>query len=138
MIERRVTVAAILAVTAGCSSLQPVAEPLRFIAETNPPVVYVSYETGAVMVMENPRISGDSMLGTVPGESRPVALPLNQVQTVSTVRRNSGRTALLIAGLAGMGAVMTYAVLANGTNSNYTCDYNDPKRTGGPACGFEP
>jgi hypothetical protein len=119
-----------------CSSLQPVADPFQFITETKPPLVYVAYETGAVMVLNNPRVAGDSVIGTVPGESRSVALSRRQVQSVSTVRRHTGRTAMLIGGLVGAAGVVTYAVLINAKGDDAKCDYSDPKDNPNntPAC----
>lgn len=121
-------------VAAGCHSLQPV--PLRYIAETRPAVVYVADGFGVVTTITNPRLSGDTVVGTVPGANTPVALPLHEVQRVSTVRLNRGRTALLVGGIAAAGAFMAYAVLSNaGGRSDFTCDYNNPSYLG-PQCGF--
>ena len=119
---------------AGCQSLQPV--PLHYISETSPAMVYVADGFGVVTTIANPRLSGDTVVGTVPGENKPVALPLREVQRVSTVRLNRGRTALLVGGIAAAGAFMTYAVLSNaGGRSTFSCDYNNPTYLG-PQCGF--
>jgi hypothetical protein len=140
MTARRFLAATLLSVTAGCSSLSPVSDPFRFINETRPPLVYVTYETGAIMMLENPTVGGDSLRGTRPGDPQQVALPVRQVQRVATVRFNGGRTALLVAGLGVAAGVVTYAVLGTSSGkSNFACDYNEPKRgetVGAPTCGF--
>lgn len=119
---------------AGCHSLQPV--PLHYITETSPAVVYVADGFGVVTTVANPRLSGDTVIGTVPGENREVALPPREVQRVSTVRLNRGRTAMLVGGIAVAGTFMAYAVLSNaGGRSDFTCDYNNPSYLG-PQCNF--
>ena len=137
-VARRAAAVAALLVTAGCSSLQPV--PVAYINETRPAIVHVSDGFGVVTTIANPRVSGDTVVGTTLGGAQPVAVPLREVQRVSAVRRNSGRTAMLIAGIAGAGALMTYAVIANGARSDYTCDYNEPTLDGSERekCGFNP
>ena len=119
---------------AGCHSLQPV--PVHYISETSPAVVYVADGFGVVTTITNPRLSGDTVIGMVPGGNTPVALPLREVQRVSTVRLNRARTALLVGGIAAAGTFMAYAVLSNsGGRSDFTCDYNNPSYLG-PQCGF--
>ena len=131
----RAAVALLALAALGCQSLQPV--PLRYITETKPAVVYVADGFGVVTTVANPRLSGDTVVGTVPGGNRPVALPLREVQRVSTVRLNRGRTAMLIAGVVAAGAFTAYAVLSDaGERSDFTCDYNKPTFGGVPQCGF--
>ena len=122
MTARRVLAAFTLAVTAGCSSLQPV--PVEFITEATPLNVQISDGHRTVDVA-NPRLSGDTVLGTSWGS--PVAIPLRRVQRVSTVRFSGARTAMLIGGLAVIGVLATHTVLtrASGDGSQY-CDYDIP------------
>jgi hypothetical protein len=115
--------------------------PVEFITEASPPIVHLSDSYGVVVSIENPRLSGDTVLGTAMGQNRPVAIPLRQVQRISTVRFNGGRTALLVGGVAAMGALAAYAALANASgNSGYMCDYNEPSQDGSERekCGFTP
>ena len=132
----RAAAAAILALTGGCSSLQPVS--VGYINETRPAVVHLSDGFGVITTIVNPRVSGDTVVGTTLAGAQPVAVPLREVQRVTTVRRSGGRTALLIAGVAGAGALATYAVLANGRGSDFACDYNEPTLDGSERekCGF--
>jgi hypothetical protein len=111
-----------------CKSMQPV--PLAFITETKPALVYVSGEYGMVQEVANPLVSGDTLFGTKPGGNQALAVPLTEVQRVSTRRVSSARTIGLVAGLVGLGAVIGYAVTAAGTPSNYYCDWSEPKRDG--------
>lgn len=140
MTVRRVTAAVSLVATTGCVSLRPVWDPARFIAETKPPVVYVMKGTEAVLTITNPRVSGDTVHGTLPGESLPVALPLSDVQNIGTVRLNGRRTALLVGGVTSLGTLVAVVFLGNANGrSNWSCDYNEPTQNNErDPCGFSP
>jgi hypothetical protein len=94
---------------AGCVTMQPVTDPARFFAKAAPPVVYVTYTTGAMVPVTQARVSGDSLFGTLKGLSHRVAVPLSRVQLIEAVQRDKKRTAWLIAGL---GVAMASAVWA--------------------------
>lgn len=136
----RVPAVVTLAATTACVGLQPVWDPARFIAETKPPVVYVMKGREAVLTLTNPRVSGDTVLGTLPGESQPVALPLSDVQNIGTVRLNGKRTALLVSGVASLGALAVFAFFTNANGrSTWSCDYNEPTENDErDPCGFNP
>lgn len=123
----RVIALAALATTAACSSLRPVREPARYIAENNPPIVRViEKQNGLVMTIAEPRVSGDSLVGRRAADNRPVAVPLDQVYTLSARRLSGGRTALLILGVLTVTGLTSYAMLANGADNNWECDYSSP------------
>ena len=136
----RVTAAVTLVATTACVGLQPVWDPARFIAETKPPVVYVMKGREAVLTLTNPRVRGDTVLGTLPGESEPVALPLSDVQNIGTVRLSGRRTALLVGAVASVGALAAFAFFTNANGrSNWSCDYNEPTENDErDPCGFNP
>lgn len=121
MTGRRVIAAFTLVATTGCVSLRPVWDPARFIAEIKPPLVYVMKGSVAVLTITNPRVSGDTVHGTLLGESLPVALPLSDVQNIGTVRLSGARTAMLVGSAAAIGALMAYAVLAHGSGAMKVC-----------------
>lgn len=124
---RRVLAVFTLVATTGCMSLRPVWDPGQYIAEHKPDVVYVMKGRQAVLTIANPRVSGDTVLGTLLGESEPVALPLSEIQNIGTVRFNGGRTALLVGGVASLGALAAFAFLSNANGrSTWACDYNEP------------
>jgi hypothetical protein len=114
--------------------------PLRFIPEANPPVVYIADAYGVVQSVAHPRLSGDTVHGTSVGDNQPVAVPLNEVQRLSTVRLNRGRTALLVGGLSAAAGLMVYTVLAHtGKEIAFFCDYNNPNPNtspDAPQCAF--
>ena len=126
----------VLSLLAACKSMQPV--PLAFISQTNPAVVYLADGSGAIQAVANPRLGGDSVFGTVLGSSQEIAVPLREVQRVSTVRVNRGRTAMLIGGLTVAGGLMAYTLLSTaGGETAFYCDYNNPAPPTAPAqCSF--
>lgn len=127
--SRRAPAALLLATLWACQSMQPV--PVRFIPETNPPVVYLSDGNGVVQAIANPRLSGDTVLGTTVRGNEDIAVPLREVQRVSTVRLHRGRTAMLVTGLALGGGLMSYVLLSNANGkSTWYCDWSEPKRDG--------
>ena len=134
--RRYFSAGALLLIAAGaCRTMQPV--PVAFITETRPPVIYLADGFGVVTMVTNPRVSGDTVLGTTPGGAGPVAVPLREVQRVNAVRVHRGRTALLVGALAAAGAFTAYAVLSPAAGrSTFTCDYNKPTYDGAPQCGF--
>jgi hypothetical protein len=84
--------------SAGCYSwrLEPAA-PRQVVEGLEPDVVRVTGPDGSVTLVE-PRISGDSIAGTLPGpRRRPESVPLDRVRTIEVVQRHPGRTAAVIA-----------------------------------------
>ncbi len=124
MTARSLPVAFALTLTAACSSLQAVS--LEFINEVKPRYVTIS-DGYSLTEIANPRVDGDSMLGMTITGDRPVAIPLREVERISTVRFSSGRTVALIGGVAAFGALATYAMLAKGNGDvSTTCDIGSP------------
>jgi hypothetical protein len=106
-----------------CASVQPVREPARFIAETNPKVVYVTHRNRSLIAIGQPRISGDSLLGVWEGSARPVGVPLSQVTSIQARQHNKTRTTLFIVGLTAFTAGTAYALALAGNGEPKYCDY---------------
>jgi hypothetical protein len=108
----------------GCATLQSVQEPAQFIREANPEVVYVTFRNHSKVTIAQPRVSGDSLYGTVQGGSRPVAAPLSHVARIEALQRDTQRTKWLIAGLSVLTAAGVFALTQSSGNSDYRhpCD----------------
>ena len=120
MLPRRWAALVLLPLVAGCSSLQPVS--VGYIAETKPRLVYLADAYGAIQAVSHPRLSGDTVLGTVAGGQRDVAVPLSDIERITTLRPNRGRTALLVTGLTVAGAVAAYGFFStSGGQSQIVC-----------------
>jgi hypothetical protein len=141
MLVQRIATIGVLIGVVGCSSLLPVREPARFIAETKPPVVYVAYVHNGIgfsREMANPHIAGDSVYGVWTEGNRPAALPIRDVHSVKTVRRDGAKTALFVVGVATATGIVAYALFNGATgNADWYCDYASNRRgpSGEPLCG---
>lgn len=121
----RVPLAVILLGSAACRSVQPVMEPSQFIPQANPTLVIVTYKDNSEVPVAQPRVSGDTLLGTWQGLDEPVAVPLNQVQRIDALQRDRKRTTLFIAGLTAFTAAGVYALI-QATTGGDNCDYGRP------------
>ena len=130
----RVVVALALVGGAACSSMQHV--PVEYINEVKPVVVELANSYGVVTTVLNPTTRGDTVYGTGMS-SKPVAVPLRQVESISTQRFSSGRTVALLAGATSVAALVAYAVFTTADNDeDWYCDWgNNPGETFGPICG---
>lgn len=116
----RVPLLILLLSSVGCATLQPLREPAQFIAKENPQVIYVTYKNRSVVGVARPRVSGDSLFGTLQGQPAPVAVPLSHVQLIEAVQPDRRRTTLLIAGLTVFTVAGVVALSLGG--SNISCD----------------
>lgn len=117
----RVPVLVVLLSSLGCATLQPLREPAQFISRENPKVVYVTYKNRSVVGVARPRVSGDSLFGTLQGQPAPVAMPLSRVQVIEAMQPDRRRTTLLIAGLAAF-SITTVVVLLQ-TGAEESCNH---------------
>ena len=124
-----------LALTAACSSIQPV--PLEFISESRPATVDLYTGYGRHVAIDDPRVVGDSVVGTG-SKLEYVAVPLSKVERISAKRFSGARTFLLVGGVAVMGALATYALIAEGEGDAYMgCEFVNPRDTHErEACGY--
>jgi hypothetical protein len=111
----------------GCSALRPVSKPAEFVAEQQPELVrVVEKQNGAVLLLVNPTLNGDTLIGMRPEGRHRVALPLDQIHSLSARRIHGPRTALLLGAMAALTGLTTYAILTNGADNNWECDYSSP------------
>ena len=94
---------------AACTSWQPApTSPRPFIEETHPDRVRVTQRDGEQLILQSPRISGDSIVGTADGITS-AGVGLAEVQELAVRQRDWQQTALLtVVG----GALVAAAVFA--------------------------
>lgn len=117
---RRLVAVLTLALTVGCSSVQRV--PVAYISDEKPPVVHLADSYGIVTTVGNPRLSGDTVYGDVVGRGRS-AIPLRQIEGISTRRFDTARTVLLVAGGVGVTALGAWAMFGGSSGTTVQCDY---------------
>jgi hypothetical protein len=122
MVVRSITVAALLA-TAACSSVKPVANAREFIPAHQPDRVWVVNTKNEAYMLRQPRVSGDSIIGTLNG-GRVMRIPLANAQLVEAKQRDQKKTlAVVVIGgvvLGGTIFLMTQAGDSEGDDQSYT------------------
>ena len=121
--------------SAGCVSIQPLRDPAAFIAEASPPVVYVTHNSGALLAIAHPKVSGDSLVGTWSAISQPLALPLNQFKRISAMQRDKTRTTMLITSVSIITVTMGYLLSRPTSGTNQPCLFDGATQRQG--CAFE-
>ena len=124
MVVRSVTAAALLA-TAACSSVKPVANAREFIPAHQPDRVWVVNTKNESYMLNQPRVSGDSIVGTLNG-GRVMKIPLANTQLVEAKQRDKGKT-LAVAVIGGVVAAGTIFLMASAGDS----EGDDQSYTGG-------
>jgi hypothetical protein len=97
-----------------CTSMQRV-EPKQFIPQHKPPQVSVWTAPDTVLVVENPVIAGDSLVGVVFGERW--GIPLKNVVRMEATAPDTRRTLFLLAGVTAS-VVTVYVINGNGGKSS--------------------
>jgi hypothetical protein len=123
MTLQRFTLAGVLLSTAACMTVRPVPSFTQYVPQHNPPLVWVTYTDNSIVPVLQPKISGDSLVGTWQGLSEPVSIPLGQVKLVQARQRDKGRTTWLIAGLSVLTAAGVYAIVQATGKSAPPCTY---------------
>ena len=116
----RVLTAALLAGSLACSSRQFV--PVDYISTTSPLTIQV-FDGHRVLDFAEPTVSGDSVRGRVNGAE--MAIPVRKVQAITAVKFSGARTAMLIGGIAAVGALMGYALASNEGSDQAMCEYEN-------------
>jgi hypothetical protein len=130
----RATLLTTLLLAAACATVQPVREPARFIGQTSPDVVHVTFKNHAKVKITQPRVSGDTLYGSVDGVSTTVAAPLSHIELIEALQRDRGRTTWLIVATGVIGATTVFALSQSGGGVG-GCDptyYRDPCAAGAP------
>ena len=95
-----------------CSTMRPVAAPQQFIPAERPTRVWVTTNDNASMMIEGPRLLGDTLVGFVGGRYEEILLP--QTRWIGVRQPAPKRTAFLIAGTVVLGAGLLYLIAGNG------------------------
>jgi len=99
----------VLLAVAACTSVRPV-HPVVYIPAHSPPTVWVTYTDNSFVPVDQPHMVGDTLKGLWQGLAEPLAIPLNQIQSVQAKQPDYERTVILFSTLA---AVVGGVILAN-------------------------
>ena len=112
--RRRIVCVPLLLAFVSCTTLKPVADANgynSYLSSQRPSHVWVRTEKQTVM-LEGPRLLGDTLVGFVDGEYREF-LP-GDVRGVDVKKPAGGRTALLVSGLVIVGAFLIGSLASTG------------------------
>jgi hypothetical protein len=125
MALNRVPLAGLLLAVAGCMHVVSV-KPAEYIPLHNPAVVWVTYIDDSYVPVAQPKIVGDSLKGTWSGLGEPIAISLNEIQTVQAKIPSPKRTIILFTtlGLASTAVIYTLLTAGTGGKQNTCLDRN--------------
>lgn len=122
--RRRIVATAVVFSLVSCTTLKPVADANTYLSSsTRPGQVWVRTERKTVM-LEGPRLLGDTLVGFVDGEYREF-LP-GEVRGVDVRKPARGRTALLVSGMVVVGAFLIGALASTGPAGSQPSPEDDP------------
>jgi len=123
----RVAVAGLLVAATACTTVRRV-QPAQYFAVNSPDVVWVTSTNNAVVPVAQAEIAGDTLKGMRQGTRQPVAIPLDQVQSVKARTPDKAKTAILVAGVLTGFVASVYALWISKTGpktDGVTCGYNE-------------
>jgi hypothetical protein len=109
---RRAVCATVIGPLAACSTLRPVATPQQFIPTAHPTSVWVTRTDNSTLLLEAPRLLGDTLVGFVGGRYQEMLLP--QVRWMGVRAPAPRRTTVLVAGLVFLGAGLIAMLASSG------------------------
>lgn len=83
----------------------------------------VVYNDGGEVPVADPKMRGDTIVGTWYGLGEPVEVPMNEVQWIGAMQKDPRKTTLFVAALVGAAAVTTYGLTRAIQNHGEICDY---------------
>jgi hypothetical protein len=116
---------ALLFAQLGCSTgPRPIGvAPQAYFQSHSPKKVWVTLTTGDRMVIDHPRVYGDSLLGyttTSAGLREEIWMPLSDLQEIRARQGSSGKTALALGAVGGVAFLLTM-VFKGGTSGERPC-----------------
>ncbi len=113
--------------TAGCTSLRTV-QPTHFIPKEQPDRVWITRTDGKLVTVDDPKLSGDTLLGTQGMEWEPVAIDLKEIHKARALTTDPVKTALFIGlPIATIVSFWVYEVTKPGSD----------RALKAPSCGFD-
>jgi len=113
MVLNRVPLAGLLVAAAACSSVQNV-QPAEYIPQHSPAIVWVTYTDQSFVPVAQPRIVGDSLMGTWQGLQEPVAISLKDIATVQAKLPSPKKTIILVGSLGVISSAVVYTLMTAG------------------------
>jgi hypothetical protein len=127
MPARHVVPILMIAVATGCMATYRVS-PAEYVNQHNPSQILVMDNSGAIYLVDQPEVKGDSLVGVESGTPDSVSVPISQVEDALVKRPSKGKTMALIGGLAvGAGLAVT-AIVYQGSQNPCKTGNNKPNQ----------
>jgi hypothetical protein len=114
----------------GCTTApKRVEQPAAYLQSNSPKRIWVTLTNGDAMVIDAPRVYGDSLLGFTQGAQgrEEVWLPLSDLQEVRTRRSSGGRTALMAGAIgAAVGLILILVPVGRGSTDRGCKNEGEP------------
>lgn len=111
---KRVIAAVLLASLSACSTLRPVPNYEQYVRTAQPGRLWVTPRDSKTVLLEGPRFLNDTLVGFVGGRYREFAP--GDVQQVRVRQAATGRTAILVTGVAAVGAFLIAVLQGSGAS----------------------
>lgn len=98
--------------TGACTTLRPVAAPQQFIPTARPDRIWVTRTDNSRVLVEGPRLMGDTLAGFVRGRYEEMLLP--DARWIQVRQPAPRRTALFVAGTTVLAAGLFFLLSGNG------------------------
>jgi hypothetical protein len=110
---------------------RPLPSPREYIPKNNPEVVWVDQQ-GKTLIVLDPRIEGDALVGTAPNGEDAVSYPLTSLSEIRARQKDKGKTTAFVVGLGAVGVAGIAFMAANlGSGKGTDSDTSMPTNPGG-------
>jgi hypothetical protein len=89
--------------------------PEEYVPKAHPAQIVVADNAGSVVVLDEPRIEGDQIVGVESGTPDTVSVPMKQVEDALVRHQSKGRTIALVSGLTAGAGLAVAAIITQGT-----------------------
>ena len=117
MMLNRVAWASLLAASGACMSTKQV-QPAQYIPQFKPALVWVTYTDNSYVPVSKPQMVGDTLKGVWEGMQEPVAIPMNQIQSVQAKLKDPKKTVILFTTLSAVTGAVLYTFFTAGTSGD--------------------
>jgi len=110
---------------------RPLASPRDFIPTNHPEVVWIDTQ-GKTLIVLDPRIEGEALVGTAPNGEDAVSYPLTTVTQIRARQKDKGKTTAFVVGMSAVGVAGIAFIATNlGSGKGTDSDTSMPTNPGG-------
>ena len=123
MTLRRIIAGSLLASSTACMGTYRVS-PQEYVPRAKPAQIVVVDQGGSVIVVDDPAIVGDKLVGIESGTPDSVSVPVERLEDGMVRHRSKGKTWALVGGLTAGAGLAVFAVVSQGQKGSCTLAKN--------------